>query len=148
MQNSISFKVLGTICFEIASKKRLENLRYKLKKVRLIKVYWEKNSFRVDIPYSVDRIILGDLLLSSPSNHHLNITLAEIIPYPGYDTQTSDGDLALIRLSQPVDFTTFVGPACLAESSEEVKDYTRCTVSGWGNTEAGKHIMCRRFRWA
>eukprot|EP00057_Strongylocentrotus_purpuratus_P011161 XP_011665635.1 PREDICTED: uncharacterized protein LOC585547 isoform X4 [Strongylocentrotus purpuratus] len=89
----------------------------------------------VDIPYSVDRIILGDLLLSSPSNHHLNITPAEIIPYPGY--YFPNGDLALIRLSQPVDFTAFVRPACLAESSEEVKDYKRCTVSGWGNTEAG-----------
>nr|XP_054763581.1 prostasin-like [Lytechinus pictus] len=90
----------------------------------------------VDIPYTVDHIILGDLLLSSPSNHHLNLSLAEIIVYPEYNRVTYDGDVALIRLSHPVSFTDYLRPACLAESAEEVQDYKRCTVSGWGDTES------------
>ncbi|XP_063966351.1 uncharacterized protein LOC135156797 [Lytechinus pictus] len=93
------------------------------------------------IDRTVDRIILGDLLATSPSTHHLSISPAQIIRFPDYNVQTVNnleifnGDLALIRLSEPVTFTDYVRPACLAKSSEEITDYTRCTVSGWGNTE-------------
>ncbi|XP_063961438.1 uncharacterized protein LOC129270205 isoform X2 [Lytechinus pictus] len=94
--------------------------------------------------FSVDSIVLGDRLLSSQSSHHLSIRPAEIISHPKYNKSPSfsfDGDFALIRLSQPVTFTDYISPVCLAEaSSEEMKDYKRCTVSGWGNYVLGLNI--------
>ncbi|XP_064480510.1 plasma kallikrein-like [Ornithodoros turicata] len=45
-------------------------------------------------------------------------------------------DYCLVRLSEPVNFTEFIGPVCLPEPGE---DYTgaMCTTSGWGRVTNG-----------
>ena len=87
---------------------------------------------------TVDRVVLGDLQLSSSSSYHLSIIPEQIIVFPDYDSDTHDGDLALIRLDQEVVFNDFVRPACLAPTSvNETEDYIRCVTTGWGNTETG-----------
>ena len=86
----------------------------------------------------VDRVVLGDLQLSSSSSYHLSITPEQIIVFPDYDSDTTDGDLALIRLTEEVVFNDFVRPACLAPTSvNETEDYIRCVTTGWGDTETG-----------
>ncbi|XP_060636575.2 serine protease 27-like [Anolis sagrei] len=47
----------------------------------------------------------------------------------------SSGDVALLQLSSPVDFTNNILPACLPESSAEFYANTDCWVTGWGNTQ-------------
>ncbi|XP_072168048.1 ovochymase-like [Diadema setosum] len=84
----------------------------------------------------VDLVILGDLSVSTPSEHRQAIPPAEIITDPYYSYVTAyDRDIALIRLSQPVNYTDFVRPACLADSLQETTDYHRCLVAGWGLVE-------------
>ena len=87
----------------------------------------------------VDKVIFGDLLLSNHSKHHVEITPQRIFVHPNYNADTYDSDIAVIKLSHPVTFTDHVRPACLAESVNETSAYTRCLISGWGNTEIGTY---------
>ncbi|XP_050511895.1 phenoloxidase-activating factor 1-like [Diabrotica virgifera virgifera] len=54
-----------------------------------------------------------------------------------YDTtvRISSGDIAVIRLNQTVEYSTYIRPICLAEPYEESKTNDRLTVVGWGQTE-------------
>ena len=85
----------------------------------------------------VDRVVVGDLRLSSSSEYHLSISPQEIIVFPGYNSDTFDGDIALIKLSERIPFSHFVRPACSVESVDEAQNFSRCMISGWGDTETG-----------
>ena len=82
-------------------------------------------------------VVLGDLLQSEYSEHHISIASRGIFIHPQYSPYTNDADIAVVRLSQPVTFTDYVRPACLADFSNETSHYTRCLISGWGDTEIG-----------
>ncbi|XP_064480505.1 plasma kallikrein-like isoform X2 [Ornithodoros turicata] len=45
-------------------------------------------------------------------------------------------DYCLVRLSEPVNFTDYIGPVCLPEPEEDYTNVT-CTATGWGLTENG-----------
>ena len=95
----------------------------------------------------VDRVVVGDLRLSSSSEYHLSISPQEIIAFPGFDPYTLDGDIALIKLSQRLPFSPFVRPVCLVEPSvDEAQDFSRCMISGWGDTETGGIYFQRIFQ--
>ena len=52
--------------------------------------------------------------------------------------------MALLQLLEPVEFTSYVRPICLATSLNEVKEYNNCMVAGWGDTggdTGGKFIV-------
>ncbi|XP_064480503.1 plasma kallikrein-like [Ornithodoros turicata] len=42
-------------------------------------------------------------------------------------------DYCLVRLSEPVNFTEYIGPVCLPEPEEDYTHMT-CTATGWGRT--------------
>ncbi|XP_042564903.1 prostasin-like [Clupea harengus] len=60
-----------------------------------------------------------------------------IIRHPNYDIFSDDNDVALIRLSAPVRYTTFVKPICLAASASVFITNTKSFVSGWGFIQEG-----------
>ena len=82
-------------------------------------------------------VVLGDLLLSAYSEHHVSVASRRTFIHPDYG-YNNDADIALIQLTEPVSFTDHVRPACLADLSNETVHYTRCLISGWGNTEIGE----------
>eukprot|EP00057_Strongylocentrotus_purpuratus_P012637 XP_011667111.1 PREDICTED: transmembrane protease serine 9-like [Strongylocentrotus purpuratus] len=86
-------------------------------------------------PYTVDEIVFGNLNIESTSPHVLSITPSQIFIHPDYDSITVDADIALIQLSTLVNYTDYIRPACLANSSQETTVYKQCLVSGWGNTQ-------------
>uniref|UniRef100_A0A6P7G9F4 Phenoloxidase-activating factor 1-like n=1 Tax=Diabrotica virgifera virgifera TaxID=50390 RepID=A0A6P7G9F4_DIAVI len=47
-------------------------------------------------------------------------------------------DIAVIRLNQTVEYSTYIRPICLAEPYEESKINDRLTTVGWGKTENGE----------
>ncbi|KAK9534494.1 hypothetical protein VZT92_006936 [Zoarces viviparus] len=59
-------------------------------------------------------------------------SLSEVIRHPDYDSQTNDNDIALLRLSSPVNFTDYIRPVCLAPSGSTFAAGTSCWVTGWG----------------
>ncbi|OWR50265.1 seminal fluid protein CSSFP032 [Danaus plexippus plexippus] len=70
-----------------------------------------------------------------------NVSIDETIPHPGYSPTRLRDDIALIRLSEPVDFTLdSMKPICLPTTptllSEQLEGL-QGVVAGWGTTEDG-----------
>uniref|UniRef100_A0A3P8XZ36 Peptidase S1 domain-containing protein n=1 Tax=Esox lucius TaxID=8010 RepID=A0A3P8XZ36_ESOLU len=67
----------------------------------------------------------------------LACTLSEIIIHPEYNGATQDNDIALLRLSSPVNFTDFIRPVCLAAFGSAVNNGADVWLTGWGNINEG-----------
>ncbi|XP_064482598.1 chymotrypsinogen A-like [Ornithodoros turicata] len=69
-------------------------------------------------------------------------TVDKIIVHPKYNGKTFDYDVALMRLSTPLDLNDYVGPVCLPDEDDDYTNVT-CTTSGWGDvvTKNGTFIQ-------
>ncbi|KAM4044448.1 transmembrane protease serine 12 [Anomaloglossus baeobatrachus] len=50
---------------------------------------------------------------------------------------TMDSDVVLLELSNPVKYTDYVQPICLATRALPLDPLTKCFITGWGTTSAG-----------
>ncbi|XDV45130.1 hypothetical protein PO909_013274 [Leuciscus waleckii] len=57
-----------------------------------------------------------------------------IITHPDYVPSQSSNDIALLRLSEPVNFTSYISPICLAANDSVFYTGTTCWSTGWGET--------------
>eukprot|EP00057_Strongylocentrotus_purpuratus_P021269 XP_011675743.1 PREDICTED: transmembrane protease serine 9 [Strongylocentrotus purpuratus] len=89
---------------------------------------------------SIDQVIFGSLQLSVGSEYEVIAEVDATIIHPDYNAVSNDKDIALLRLTEPVSFSDYVRPACIASSSNESSDYHRCLVAGWGDTSEGGNI--------
>lgn len=71
-----------------------------------------------------------DLLIHEDCEKEIQVL--EIIKHELYNPDTNDNDVALLRLSEEVNFDRFVKPVCLP--SEDAQVNTLCFVVGWGET--------------
>ncbi|XP_044742119.1 serine protease snake-like [Chrysoperla carnea] len=78
------------------------------------------------------KVRLGDLNLESDSDGARPETLdiIDIIKHPRYSPPAKYNDIALIRLSRPIQFNDYIRPACLWNSN--YINYTRTIATGWG----------------
>uniref|UniRef100_A0A8B9R285 Vitamin K-dependent protein C n=1 Tax=Anas platyrhynchos TaxID=8839 RepID=A0A8B9R285_ANAPL len=61
----------------------------------------------------------------------------KIIPYDEFDSKSFDGDIALIKLKEPITFSEDVIPACLPEedfANDVLMNQTFGIISGFGNS--------------
>ncbi|XP_033998329.1 trypsin-like [Trematomus bernacchii] len=68
--------------------------------------------------------------LSNPNE--VSRTLLQVIRHSGYDPNTNDNDIALLKLSAPVTFTDYIKPVCLAKDGSTYAAGATCWVTGWG----------------
>ncbi|XP_042564571.1 transmembrane protease serine 13a, partial [Clupea harengus] len=64
-------------------------------------------------------------------------TVKKIILHESYSQQTNDYDIALLKLSAPVEFNSAVQPACLPAFDQSFSHGDQCWTSGFGTTEEG-----------
>ncbi|XP_078147060.1 uncharacterized protein LOC139919094 [Centroberyx gerrardi] len=83
------------------------------------------------------RIFLGKQDQEGSNPNEVSRTVAEIILHPSYDSDASDNDIALLRLSSPVRFTDYIRPVCLAASGSVFNNGTDSWVTGWGRIQEG-----------
>lgn len=69
-------------------------------------------------------------------------TVAETIKHPKYSRGTKKHDIALIRMSVPVEVDgTNIRPACLRTILEDVQPDQELWYSGWGATTADSKFL-------
>merc|ERR1712001_218468 len=81
------------------------------------------------------RVILGEHNIADSDFNRVDVT--EIINHPNYNPQTTDNDYAILRLADPVTFTSEVSPACLPADLSNTFAGVLATVTGWGTLSSG-----------
>ncbi|XP_051983917.1 vitamin K-dependent protein C-like isoform X2 [Xyrauchen texanus] len=89
---------------------------------------------------------LGDYDRFKIEGTELVFTVKQAIVHPQYNHLTVDNDIALLQLSRPATFSTYILPACLPsrDLAERVlhRNGTMTVVTGWGKkNETAKHFI-------
>ncbi|KAK4311940.1 hypothetical protein Pmani_016606 [Petrolisthes manimaculis] len=72
------------------------------------------------------------------TQYSLRSKVEQIIVHQNYDATTVNNDIALFKLSEPVEYSNGVQPICLPCSvTPETLQGQKGTVTGWGTTSAG-----------
>ncbi|KAM4807870.1 transmembrane protease serine 11C-like [Rhinophrynus dorsalis] len=81
-------------------------------------------------------VVLGTIYTSSKSG----LKLQKIIIFENYTSATHKNDISLLMLSTPLNFTKFIRPICLPETSDIFADDQSCYITGWGAVRQGGGI--------
>jgi len=81
-------------------------------------------------------VVLGDWKPRKTSGKEQTRRAVEVIRHPGYNSNTMNWDLAMVRLSSPVDMTDCVGTVCLPTGAD-VNPGAKCWITGWGTLSSG-----------
>jgi hypothetical protein len=86
-------------------------------------------------------VLLGAHNLHEPDDITERRTVSAMINHPDwkYSDQKYDADIAIAILSTPVEYTSFISPACLHPQRTDNSDVVNATgiIAGWGITETG-----------
>ncbi|XP_040211893.1 transmembrane protease serine 9-like [Rana temporaria] len=83
------------------------------------------------------KVYLGLYRLDAASSHTVIADVRSIIVNSNYIDTTSPGDIALIQLATPVNYTQYIMPICLPSSTTTFPCGTECWVTGWGARYSG-----------
>ncbi|XP_068439573.1 transmembrane protease serine 9-like [Clinocottus analis] len=86
------------------------------------------------------QVSLGRQSLQGINPNEVSRTVARIILHPNYDSDSSNNDIALLKLSSPVKFTNYIRPVCLAASDSVFNNGTDSWVTGWGAVKEGESL--------
>uniref|UniRef100_A0A8C5Q396 Peptidase S1 domain-containing protein n=1 Tax=Leptobrachium leishanense TaxID=445787 RepID=A0A8C5Q396_9ANUR len=92
-----------------------------------------------DYPSSPDyySISLGMYQLNGLNPHGVTVDVVEIIKRPEYNNTGDRGDIALVKLVTPLNFTNYIQPICLPATSVSFPSGMECWVTGWGTRSSG-----------
>ncbi|XP_063791231.1 prostasin-like isoform X2 [Pseudophryne corroboree] len=85
-------------------------------------------------------VALGAYQLSNINSHEIILPVKSIIKNSNYATTGSLGDISLIELATPVNYTTYILPVCLPTVNVDFPMGLYCWVTGWGNTQYGLNL--------
>ncbi|XP_048003786.1 phenoloxidase-activating factor 2-like [Leguminivora glycinivorella] len=74
---------------------------------------------------------------------HQERDVAEIYIHSDFQSKNLKNDMALLRLSQPVELAEHIGLLCLPEQGESFESSRECVANGWG-----KHVFGQKGRYA
>nr|DBA18873.1 TPA: hypothetical protein GDO54_014768 [Pyxicephalus adspersus] len=78
---------------------------------------------------------LGAYQLSVPSG--VMSAVSAIYIHPIYKRDGSSGDIALIKLQYPIQFTDYIMPICIPDENVQFPSGMSCFVTGWGSINQG-----------
>lgn len=79
------------------------------------------------------------LYISTPSESYRNVS--RIVMHPNFNPATFDNDVALLQLSSPIAFSSYVTPVCLAAPLSTWNAGTSCWVTGWGRIQTNSRNL-------
>ncbi|XP_051743379.1 coagulation factor VII [Ctenopharyngodon idella] len=86
------------------------------------------------------KIVAGEHDIEVDEGTEQVIQVEEMLMHPGYVSETADSDIALLRLSRPIVYSTYAVPVCLPlrdMAERELWAVSKHTVSGWGKRSEG-----------
>uniref|UniRef100_A0A8C0QRJ8 Peptidase S1 domain-containing protein n=1 Tax=Chelonoidis abingdonii TaxID=106734 RepID=A0A8C0QRJ8_CHEAB len=87
-------------------------------------------------------VLLGVNKLANSQPHKLSLGVKRIIRHPKYIGESSSGDIALVELERPIQYTDYILPICLPAASVQFPAGMKCWVTGWGNIQEGGSATC------
>ncbi|KAK8390964.1 hypothetical protein O3P69_016961 [Scylla paramamosain] len=84
------------------------------------------------------RVVIGEHNWATTADTQATkkLVIEEVIVHEGYDDQTMDNDIALLKLETPIVFSNKIAPICLP-SPGSLFESVFATVSGWGTLSSG-----------
>lgn len=87
-------------------------------------------------------VVLGTVNLTSQTRVTDSVTRVEIdvknvTLYPNYNDKNYAGDLAMLELKKPINFTSNILPICLPGPNQNFPDGMMCSLTGWGSISEG-----------
>jgi secreted trypsin-like serine protease len=79
-------------------------------------------------------IRLGAILASNNDPDLQTVNVSAVYAHPSYDPYEYDNDIALLRLSRPVNYTETIRPICLPSADVDLNKFTVCVDTGFGRT--------------
>uniref|UniRef100_A0A3Q2CGU5 Peptidase S1 domain-containing protein n=1 Tax=Cyprinodon variegatus TaxID=28743 RepID=A0A3Q2CGU5_CYPVA len=70
---------------------------------------------------------------SESNPNEVSRTVTRIIIHPGYNIPRFNNDIALLKMSEPVVFSNYISPVCLAAFNSTFNIGEDAWVTGWGN---------------
>ncbi|XP_054457937.1 serine protease 27-like [Anoplopoma fimbria] len=80
-------------------------------------------------------VYLGRNSQTGPNFNEVETSLESINCHPSYNFLTNENDICLLKLSAPVDFTTYIQPVCLASAMSTFHTDVSSWVTGFGETQ-------------
>ncbi|XP_075892493.1 transmembrane protease serine 5 [Nelusetta ayraudi] len=72
---------------------------------------------------------------SAKMAQHTGHAVEKIIYNVDYNHRSHDGDIALMKLRTPLNFSDTIRPVCLPQYNHDLPGGTQCWISGWGYTQ-------------
>ncbi|XP_050668053.1 serine protease snake-like [Leptidea sinapis] len=88
-----------------------------------------------DIRPEIVRLGSKNILDPSPNERFIDKKIKRIIKHPTYMSPKKYFDIAIIEISEKVQFTKYIQPACLWSDFDTTRLGKQATVTGWGITE-------------
>ncbi|MCJ8742225.1 hypothetical protein PDJAM_G00079610 [Pangasius djambal] len=79
------------------------------------------------------KVYAGYLTLSQMS-YSTGSSVRQVISHPGFDSDTNDYDIALMKLWTPLQMSSSIGPVCLPVTGLDLSTSRTYYVTGWGAT--------------
>uniref|UniRef100_A0A3P9L2F6 Peptidase S1 domain-containing protein n=1 Tax=Oryzias latipes TaxID=8090 RepID=A0A3P9L2F6_ORYLA len=89
------------------------------------------NQWVLTAAHCFPRLQLGGGLQGSNPNR-VSRTIATVIVHPNFNSATQNNDIALLQLSSPVTFNSYITPVCLPSTGSTFYSGVKTWVTGWG----------------
>lgn len=73
--------------------------------------------------------------------------VAQFITHPSYQEEYGSGDIALVQLASPVNFSDLILPVCLPKPGDPLGHGALCWVTGWGNIDMNLRKEAQNWWW-
>nr|XP_058158825.1 putative serine protease 47 [Dasypus novemcinctus] len=88
------------------------------------------------------QVVLGDTHLYQQSQHTQKMAVNRILTHPDFEKFYPFGsDIAMLQLHLPVNFTSYVIPACLPAPDVQLLTYKSCWITGWGKLSEDTRLL-------